>query len=116
MQVYFEIKVNPVLDYFVAVPSSQIYFTEKKSPPKGGLFHVHSKKERLILFLLLQSGAEDVAERSAGVGRTVLSDSFLFFGDFERLDRDLQLAGLLVESDDASVNLLTDREAFRTLF
>lgn len=48
-------------------------------------------------------------------GRTVLSDSFFFFSDFERLDRDLRLAGLLVESDDASVKLLTDREAFRTL-
>src|SRR5690606_28640792 len=36
-------------------------------------------------------------------------------GDLESLDRDLQLAGLLVEGDDASVDLLTDREALRTL-
>src|SRR5690606_17438111 len=92
------------------------YRSNEKARHKAGFSMFGRRGERLVLFLLLQSGAEDVAERSAGVGRTVLSDSFLFFGDFERLDRDLQLAGLLVEGDDAGVNLLTDREAFRTLF
>ena len=41
--------------------------------------------------LLLQRGAQDVAQRSAGVGRAVLCDGFLLFGDFQRLDRHLQI-------------------------
>src|SRR5690606_23427723 len=46
----------------------------------------------------------------------ILCDSFLFFGNFQSLDRNLQLTGLLVEGDDASVDLLTNRKALRTLF
>jgi hypothetical protein len=63
----------------------------------------------------LQGRAEDVAERRARVGRAVLRDGFLLFGDFERLDRDADLAGLLVEQGDAGVDLLADREALGAL-
>jgi hypothetical protein len=44
---------------------------------------------------LLQRGAEDVAQRSARVGRAVLRDGFLLFGDFQRLDRHLTLRAFL---------------------
>ena len=53
---------------------------------------------------VLQSSAEDVAERSAGVGRTELCDGFLLFGNFQRLDRKLDLAILLREVQDAGVD------------
>jgi hypothetical protein len=45
--------------------------------------------------LLLQRGAENVAERGAGVGRAELCDGFLLFGDFQRLDRQADLAVFL---------------------
>ncbi len=35
-----------------------------------------------------QGGAEDVAERGAGIGRAVVGDRLLLLGDFERLDGD----------------------------
>ena len=44
---------------------------------------------------LAQGGAEDVAERRAGVGRAVLRHGFLLLGDFERLDRDRRPCGAL---------------------
>jgi hypothetical protein len=39
-----------------------------------------------------------------------MRDGFLLFGDFERLDRDLHLAGLLVELDDPRIDLFADGE------
>src|SRR5690606_28102173 len=59
--------------------------------------------------------AEDVAERRTRIGRTELCDGFLLFGDFQRLDRKLDLAILLREVGDAGVDDLTDRETLRTL-
>src|SRR5437762_364724 len=54
-------------------------------------------------------------ERRAGVGGAVLGDRLLLLGDFERLDRDRDLARPAIELRDAGVDLLTDREAFGAL-
>src|SRR3982074_2421630 len=53
----------------------------------------------LLVGALLERGAENVAQRRPRIGGAVLRDGFLLFGDFQRLDRDLHLAGLLVELD-----------------
>src|SRR3954470_7043765 len=74
-----------------------------------------SPKARDLLVAVLERGAENIAERRTRIGGAVLSDGFLLFGHFQRLDRDLHLAGLLVELDDACVDLFTDREALGTL-
>src|SRR5581483_3353073 len=68
-----------------------------------------------IVLALLQGRAEDVAERGAGIGRAVLGDRFLFLGDFQRLDRDADLVGLLVEIGDPGIDLLALGEALRPL-
>src|SRR5690606_30604744 len=62
-----------------------------------------------------QRSAQNVAQRGAGIGRTVLGDRFLLLGDFQRLDGDLYPARLLVEGDHARIDLLADREALRAL-
>src|SRR6266545_4180845 len=72
-------------------------------------------KQRFLLlggFLaaLLQRGAENIAERRAGVGRAVLGDRLLLLGDLQRLDRNADLARLLVELRHAGIDLLADRE------
>ena len=69
----------------------------------------------LVLLALLERGAENVAERRARIGRAVLGDRFLLFGDFQRLDRDRHLAGLAVELGDAGIELLADLEALGAL-
>src|SRR5262245_52318290 len=69
----------------------------------------------LIAALLLQRGAQNVAERSAGIGGAILGNRFLLLGDLQRLDGDLDFPGLLVESDDARVDLLTDGETLGAL-
>src|SRR6187431_1344233 len=69
----------------------------------------------LVAALLLKRGAEDVAERGAGVGRAILGNRLLLLGDFQRLDRDRQLARLLVEGNHPRVELLTDGEALGAL-
>src|SRR3954470_12239640 len=66
----------------------------------------------LLVAAGLQPGAENVAPRRARIGGTVLCDGFLLLGHFQCLDRDLDLAGLLVELDDARVDLFADRKAF----
>src|SRR6185312_8479384 len=70
---------------------------------------------RLLVAAVLQRGAENVAKRRAGIGRAVLRDGFLLFRDFQRLDRDLHLAGLLVELDHAGIDLLADGETLSSL-
>jgi hypothetical protein len=75
---------------------------------------LHAEQRYSCVAAVLQSRAEDVAERSARVGRTELCDGFLLFGDFQRLDRQLDLAGLLRDLD-ARVDLLADGETLRTL-
>src|ERR1700761_9632537 len=68
-----------------------------------------------LLVAVLERGAQDVAQRRAGIGGAVLRDGFLFLGDFERLDRDLHLAGLLVELDHPRIDLFADGETLGTL-
>src|ERR1700687_5844074 len=70
---------------------------------------------RLLVGGLLERGAEDVAERRARIGGAVLRDGFLLFGDFQRLDRDLHLAGLLVELDHPRIDLFADGETLGAL-
>src|SRR6266702_2033930 len=74
-----------------------------------------AKREFRLLVAVLERGAQDVAERRTGIGGAVLRDGFLLFGDFERLDRHLDLAGLLVELDHAGIDLLADGKAFGAL-
>src|SRR5437764_1407932 len=82
---------------------------------RGSTFSGKPAKNLLVLLALFQRGAEDVAKRCARIGRAVLGDRLLLFGDLERFDRHLDLADLLVELDDAGVDLLADREAFGAL-
>src|ERR1700704_776318 len=71
------------------------------------------------LFLLLggalERGAENIAERRAGIRGAVLGDRLLLLGDFERLDGHRHLVGAAIELGDAGVHLLADREAFGPL-
>src|SRR3954462_3672792 len=68
-----------------------------------------------LLVALLERGAENVAQRRPRIRGAVLRDGFLLFGDFQCLDRDLHLAGLLVELDDPRVDLLADGETLGAL-
>src|ERR1043165_615573 len=75
---------------------------------------------RLLLLLALfaalaQRGTENVAERRATVGRAVLGDRLLLLGNFQRLDRNADLARLLVELRHAGIDLLADRETLGAL-
>src|SRR5262245_38395157 len=72
----------------------------------------------LLLRLLLappQRAAADVAEGGAGVGRPIVGDRLLLPGHFERLDRNLHLAGAAIELDHAAVDLLPDGKALGAL-
>src|SRR6266700_2398835 len=92
---------------------------EKKTPPdvkSGGGYWEHP----LGLFLvggsaLAQRGAEDVAKRRARVGGPELGNRLLLLGDFQRLDRNADLARLLVELRHPGIDLLADRETLRAL-
>src|SRR5436190_23033758 len=74
-----------------------------------------AKRRRSLLFLVLERSAQDVAERGTRVRRAVGGDRLLLFGDFQRLDRQRDLAGLLVVLGDARVDLLALAEALGTL-
>src|SRR5580700_1355546 len=69
----------------------------------------------VLLALALERGAEDVAQRCAGIRGAVLRDGLLLLGNFQRLDRDLHFVGAPIELDDAGVDLLADGKAVRTL-
>src|SRR5262245_13103003 len=88
---------------------------KKKAPVETGAAVYDSAEKRVLLVgaAILQRGAEDVAERRARIGGAILRDGFLLLGHFQRLDRHLDLAGLLVELDDAGIDLLADGEALR---
>src|SRR3981189_396150 len=74
-----------------------------------------TRMRRLLVGALLERGAENVAQRRAGIGGAVLRDGFLLFGDFQRLDRDLALSGLLVELDHPRIDLFAARETLGAL-
>src|SRR4051794_33044858 len=88
---------------------------QQKSPGLRRGFDAAKPAFRLLGVAVLERGAEDVAERRSRIGGAVLRDGFLLFGDFERLDRHLDLAGLLVELDHAGIDLLADGETFGAL-
>src|SRR5690606_15474116 len=69
----------------------------------------------LLLVATLEGCAQDVAERSARIGRTEIGNGFTLFGDFERLDRELDAAGLAVVLGDACVDLFALAETLGTL-
>src|SRR4051812_31685199 len=69
----------------------------------------------LLLRAALERGAEDIAQRRTRIRGAVLRDGFLLFGDFQRLDGNLHLAGLLVELDHPRVDLFADRETLGAL-
>src|SRR3981189_1443006 len=73
------------------------------------------KAKGLLVVALLERGAENVAQRRPRIGGTVLRDGLLLFGNFQRLDRDLHLAGLLVELDHPRIDLFAYGEALGTL-
>src|SRR3981081_2938709 len=73
------------------------------------------KAKRLLVGALLERGAENVAQRRPRIGGAVLRDGLLLFGDFQRLDRDLLFAGLLVELDHPRIVLFTDGEPLGAL-
>src|SRR4051794_33348181 len=68
-----------------------------------------------FLLAVLESGAQDIAQRSARIRRAVGGDRLLFLGDFEGLDRQRDLAGLAVVLGDAGVDLVALGETLGTL-
>src|SRR6202041_1775260 len=88
----------------------------KKAPVETGARRSRSKQPKnLLVGPLLERSAENVAERRTRIGGAILSDGLLLFGDFERLDRDLHLAGLLVELDHPRIDLFADGETLGAL-
>src|SRR3954468_1831013 len=87
----------------------------KKSPGLRRGFDAAKPAFRLLGVAVLERGAEDVAERRPRIGGAVLRVGFLLFGNFQRLDRHLDLAGLLVELDHAGIDLLADGETLGAL-
>src|SRR5437660_3020134 len=90
--------------------------SEKKGPGRNrGPIDVDEKARGLLVGALLERGAQDIAQRRARIRGAVLRDGFLLFGDLERLDRDLHLAGLLVELDHPRVDLFADGKTLGAL-
>src|SRR5665213_178838 len=90
--------------------------TNKKAPVETGARLIADQKARgLLVGALLERGAENIAQRRPRIGGAVLRDGFLLFGDFQCLDRDLHLAGLLVELDHPRIDLFADGETLGAL-
>src|SRR5690554_1661603 len=70
----------------------------------------------LLLTLLGNGGAQDVAEAGTGLRGAVLSHGLLLFLDLELLDRQGDTAGLAIHRSDLGVNLFARGIAVRTLF
>src|SRR6202165_3875894 len=89
----------------------------KKTRPrsKPGPNDADQKATGLLVGALFERGAENVAQRRPRIGGAVLRDGLLLFGDFQRLDRDLHLAGLLVELDHPRIDLFADGETVGAL-
>src|SRR3979411_758877 len=73
------------------------------------------KAKGLLVGALLECGTENVAQRRPRIGGPVLRDGLLFFGNFQGLDLDLLLAGLLVELDHPRIDLFADGETLGAL-
>src|SRR5882724_9985700 len=87
----------------------------KRPRSKPGPDVFRTDKPKSLLVAVLERGAEDVAQCCSRIGGAVLRDGFLLFGNFQRLDRDLHLAGLLVELDHAGIDLFADGETLGAL-
>src|SRR3981189_3177910 len=74
-----------------------------------------TRSSGLLVSTLLECGADNVAQRRPRIGGAVLRDGLLLFGDFQRLDRDLHLAGLLVELDHPRIDLFAHRKTLGAL-
>src|SRR6202048_4117758 len=93
-----------------------MYRAIKKGPGRNrGPIDKDEKAEGLLVGTLFERGAENVAQRRPRIGGAVLRDGLLLFGDFQRLDGDLHLAGLLVELDHPRVDLFADGETLGAL-
>src|SRR3984893_19031247 len=93
-----------------------MYRAIKKGPGRNrGPIDEDEKAEGLLVDTLFERGAENVAQRRPRIGGAVLRDGLLLFGDFQRLDRDMHLAGLPVELDHPRIDLFADGEAFGAL-
>src|SRR5260370_28364449 len=93
------------------------FFRATKQDPgrNRGPIDEDEKATVLLIGALFERSAENVAERRPRIGGAVLRDGFLLFGDFQRLDRDLHLAGLLVELDHPRIDLFADGETLGAL-
>src|ERR1700674_5802223 len=88
----------------------------KKAPVETGARLLETRKARsLLVGALLERGAENIAQRRPRIGGAVLRDGLLLLGDFQRLDRDLHLAGLLVELDHPRIDLFAHRKTLGAL-
>src|SRR5258705_2590935 len=88
----------------------------KKGPGRNrGPIDADEQAIGLLVGALLERGAQDVAQRRSRIGGAVLRDGFLLFGYFQRLDRDLYLAGFLVELDHPRVDLFADGKTLGAL-
>src|SRR6266850_4816311 len=83
--------------------------TGKKRPRSKPGARWSQRESESSLVAVLQRGAKDVAQRRPRIGGAILRDGLLLFGDFQRLDRDLHLAGLLVELDYPRIDLFANR-------
>src|SRR5713226_3189636 len=87
----------------------------KKAPVETGARLIIAQESESLLVAVLERGAENIAQRRPRIGGAILRDGFLLFGDFQRLDRDLHLAGLLVELDHPRIDLFADGETLGAL-
>src|SRR3984957_5120426 len=104
------------LDHVVPARRGETPPIRKKAPVETGARFVQCEQASgLLVAALFQRGAENIAQRRPGIGGAVLRDGFLLFRDFQRLDRDLHLAGLLVELDHPRIDLFADGETLGAL-
>src|ERR1700733_2392015 len=100
----------------LVVPTRRDAADYEKGPGRNrGPIAQDEKAGGLLVVALFQRGAENIAQRRPGIGGAVLRDGFLLLGDFQRLDRDLHLAGLLVELDHPRIDLFADGETLGAL-
>src|SRR4029079_5563020 len=89
--------------------------TAKRPRSRPGPICWSQETKALLVGALLERGAENIAQGRPRIRGAVLCDRLLFFGDFERLDRDLHLAGFLVELDHPCIDLFAYSETLGAL-